>query len=76
MGAALPFVLGQQGAPRRSGKNRYVVNEDTRDEALDADTKYPLHRLSREATRQSETAMYVLQEKARVRRLFPNSGAR
>jgi hypothetical protein len=67
-------MLGQQGTTRAS-KTRYVTEASTRDEALDG-TKYPLHRLSRDETMQSARARHVLQERDRVRRLFPDSGAR
>ena len=76
MPAAAPFLLGQQGTGQSAARNRYVLNENTRDEALDSGTKYPLHRLSRADTAQSRSARHILQERERVRRMFPNSGAR
>jgi hypothetical protein len=75
MPAVVPFLLGQQGTGQSAARNRYVTNENTRDESLDP-IKYPLHRLSREETSQSTRARHVLAERDRVRRLFPNSGAR
>lgn len=75
MGAAVPFLIAQQGTARTSSKNQYVTQENTRDEALDG-VKYPLHRLSREKTARSDAAAHVVSEQERVRRLFPNSGVR
>lgn len=53
-----------------SGRNRYVLPEATRDESMDLDARYPLHRLDREPTAKSAAAAHIAAEAARVRRIF------